>query len=109
MKEKWQMQNTHLKNVLQGADKNCIQIFCHEFVQLREATAQDREGEKTEGSEKASCQNSGKSRIKNKIVPEMKTTLETAREGTNASEYSKGQGHKLERQARQTANAGRKW
>lgn len=76
------MKTTH-KNVLQGTEKNCIQIFCHEFVKLNEATAQEKDGEKTEGYEKPSCQNSGKCRIKNKIISEMKTTLETAQERTD--------------------------
>lgn len=36
---------------------------------------------------KAKLSNSGKCRIKNKITPEMKTTLETAKERTDISEY----------------------
>lgn len=38
--------------MLQRIDKNCIQIFCHEFFKLNEATARERDGEKTEGYEK---------------------------------------------------------
>lgn len=54
------MKKYSLKNVLQWTDKNCIQIFCHKFVKINEATAQERDGEKTEGYEKQAVKIPGK-------------------------------------------------
>lgn len=60
------MKTTHKKCVARNRKKPCIQIFCHEFVKLNEATAQEKDGEKTEGyeSQVVKTQGSAESKIK---------------------------------------------